>query len=73
VHRKWWIRSRGQIVNLNCHPTPSIPKKILRRPKNTKKVILIQRHTGDAKKSHAGKFRKKFRDTIPKKSETQIQ
>jgi hypothetical protein len=35
VHRKWWIRSRDQIVNLNCLPTPSIPK-ILRRPKNTK-------------------------------------
>jgi hypothetical protein len=33
VHRKWWIRSRDQIVNLNCLPTPSNPKKILKRPK----------------------------------------
>jgi hypothetical protein len=36
VHRKWWIRSRDQIVNLNCLPIPSNPKKILKRPKNTK-------------------------------------
>jgi hypothetical protein len=36
VHRKWWIRLSDQIVNLNCLPTPSIHKKILKLPKNTK-------------------------------------
>ena len=45
-----------------------LSKKILKRPKNTKKAILIQKCTSDAKKSHAGKFRKNFR----KNSETQF-
>jgi hypothetical protein len=28
VHRKGWVRSRDQIVNPNCLPTPSIPKNL---------------------------------------------
>jgi hypothetical protein len=31
------VCGKDQIVNLNCRPTPSILKKILSRPKNTKK------------------------------------
>jgi hypothetical protein len=42
-----------------------LPKKNLKVSKKYKKEILIQRRTGDPKKSHAGKFRKKFRDTNP--------
>jgi hypothetical protein len=65
-----WIRSRDQIVNPNCLPTPSIfyPKKILRRPKNTKISNPYLETYRRCEKSHAGKFR----DTIPKNSETQF-
>jgi hypothetical protein len=36
VHRKGWIRLRDQMINLNYPSNTIYPKKILKRPKNTK-------------------------------------